>query len=258
MTFYGVVLGREFQSRHLKAIFEHGGQFQELVVKGTVARFALEAANIVEPTLFLGISTKHKPIPTKSRCFNKEDLDFIAIESGKLQKDGIIEPNMSPWRAQVVELKNDPPQICMDFSQTINIYTELDAFTWPKNSDLVTNFASYKYFSSFDLKSVYHQIRLKQYDRKYTAFEAKGQLFEFKRLSFGVTNGVPAFQRAINEIVIEENLTDIFPYLDNVIIGGETEKQHDNNVENFMRVVKKRGLNRNDSKTIREVTTINT
>ena len=84
----------------------------------------------------------------------------------------------------------------------------------------------YKYFSSFDLKSAYNQIRLKQSDRKYTAFEANGQLFEFTRLPFGVTNGVPTFQCAMNEIVREENLTDTFPYLDNIIIGGETKKQH--------------------------------
>ena len=61
----------------------------------------------------------------------------------------------------------------------------------------------------------------------------------------------------MNEIVREENLTDTFPYLDNVMISGETEK-HDNNVENLMKVGKKRRLTLNDSKTIRKVTTINT
>lgn len=145
----------------------------------------------------------------------------------------------------------------MDYSQTINIYTELDAFPLPRISDLVANLARYKYFSTFDLKSAYHQINIKQSDRKYTAFEANGQLFQFTRLPFGVTNGVPAFQRAMNEIVKEENLTDTFPYLDNVIIGGETEEEHDNNVENFMRAVRKRHLTLNTSKTINKVTTLN-
>ena len=49
-------------------------------------------------------------------------------------------------------------------------------------------------------------MRLKQSDRKYTAFETNGQLFEFTRLPFGVINGLPAFQRTMNEIVREENL----------------------------------------------------
>lgn len=257
-----VVLGREFQSRHLKVTFEYGGYLPELVVKGTGACLALEAADIAEPTLFPGISAKCKPIATKSRRFSKEDSDFIAVEISKLLEDGIIEPSISPWRAQLVVVKDEAKihkkQLCVDYSQTINIYTELDAFPLPRISDLVANLARYKYFSTFDLKSAYHQIKLKQSDRKYTAFEANGQLFQFTCLPYGVTNGVPAFQRAMNEIVKEENLTDTFPYLDNVIIGGETEEEHDNNVENFMRVVRKRHLTLNTSKTINKVTTLNT
>ena len=73
----------------------------ELVVKGTGACFALEAANIAESTLFPGISTKCKPITTKSRCFKLED--FIAMEIGKLQKDGVIELSMS----QVIVVKDE-------------------------------------------------------------------------------------------------------------------------------------------------------
>ena len=49
-------------------------------------------------------------------------------------------------------------------------------------------------------------ISLIQSDRKYIAVEVNGQLFEYTRLPFGVTNGLPTFQRAMNEIVSEENL----------------------------------------------------
>ena len=63
-------------------------------------------------------------------------------------------------------------------------------------------------------------MRLKQSDRKYAVFEANGQLFEFTRFPFGVTNGLPAFQRAMNEIV--RGKSDTFPYFDNVIISDET------------------------------------
>ena len=185
-----VVLGQEFQSRHIKVTMEYGGQLPELVKEGTGACFAIEAANIAEPTLFPKISIKCKPIATKSRCFNEEGSDFIVMEIGKLQKDGIIEPSMSLWHAQVIvvkdETKKKQKRLCVDYSQTINICTELDVFPLPKISNLVTNLAMYKYFSSFDLKSAYHQIRLKQSDRKYTAFEANGQLFEFTCLPFEV------------------------------------------------------------------------
>ena len=76
-------------------------------MKGTGACFALETANIAELTLFPGISTKCTPTATKLRCFNEEESDFIAMEIGKIQKDRIIEPSMSPWRAQVVVVKDE-------------------------------------------------------------------------------------------------------------------------------------------------------
>ena len=67
--FCDVILGREFQSQHLKVTFEYGDQLPEFVVKSTGACFALEAVNIAEPTLFPGISTKYKLIATKSRSW---------------------------------------------------------------------------------------------------------------------------------------------------------------------------------------------
>ena len=114
-----VVLRREFQTRHLKITFEYDGQLPELVVKGTGAYFALEAASIAESTLFQGISTKCKQIVTKSRYSNKEDSDFIAMEIGKLQKDGINETSMSPWRARVVEVKDETKKHKKDYVWTI-------------------------------------------------------------------------------------------------------------------------------------------
>ena len=256
------VLGWEFQSRHKKVTFEYGGDLPELIVKSADACFVLKAADVTEPTLFPGISMKCRPIATKSRRFSEEDNNFIVTEVEKLLQDEIIEPSISPWRAQVVVVKDaTKPQkkrLCVDYSQTINIYTEQDAFPLPRISDLITKLAKYKYFSTFDLKTAYHQIKIKESDKKFTAFEANGQLFQFTRLPFGVTNGVPAFQRAMNNIVKSEKLIDTFPYLDNVIIGGETEEEHDKNVENFLKVVKERDLTLNDSKTIEKVTSLNT
>lgn len=56
----------------------------------------------------------------------------------------------------------------------INIYTKPEAYQLLRIDDLVTKLAKYKYFSTFDLKSVCHQVKLKQPDKKYTAFEDKG------------------------------------------------------------------------------------
>ena len=143
----------------------------------------------------------------------------------KLAADGVIQPSSSPWRAQVVIVKDETDRhkkrLCVDYSQTINIYTELDAFPLPRIDDMVNELSKYNVFSTFDFKSAYHQVPILESDRKYTAFEANGKLWEFTRIPFGVKNGVAAFQRCMSSLVEAEHLQCTFPYLDNVTVTGK-------------------------------------
>ena len=94
----------------------------------------------------------------------------------------------------------------VDFSDTINLFTELDAYPMPNPADMIQELSQYQYYSTFDLKSVYHQVPIQERDQKYTAFEADGQLWEFTRIPLGVTNGVSAFQRTMDKVVEMEKL----------------------------------------------------
>jgi len=68
-----------------------------------------------------------------------------------------------------------------------------------------------------------------------------------QQVPFGVTNGVPAFQRTMNAIVDSEKLTGTFPYLGNVTAGGRTQSEHDTNVQRQLDALKKRQITLNDS-----------
>ena len=106
----------------------------------------------------------------------------------------------------------------MDYSETVNKFTSLDAYPLPRLDDTINRIAQYQIFSTVDLKSAYHQISNKDSDKPYTAFEANGSLYQFKRIHFGVTNGVVCFQRAMDIIIKEESLENTFAYLDNIFI----------------------------------------
>ena len=97
---------------------------------------------------------------------------------------------------------------------------------------MINDLAKYKVFSSFNLKSAYHQELLEVSNRKYTAFKANGHLFQFCRILFGVKNGAAAFQRAIDRIIEKENLCGAFPYIDDITITGCTLSEHDQIVKN--------------------------
>ena len=72
------------------------------------------------------------------------------------------------------------------------------------------------FFSTFDLKSAYHQAPLKVLDRNYTAFEANGHLLQFCRILFGVKNRAILSQRAIDKII--KKIRGAFPYIDYITI----------------------------------------
>ena len=103
-----------------------------------------------------------RPIATKSRKYSAEDKNFIDHEIDKLLKEDIIEASTSPWRAQVVVAKpeNHKKRLVIDYSQTINLFTLLDAYPLPRIDDLVHAVSKYRVFSTLDLRNAYHQIPL--------------------------------------------------------------------------------------------------
>ena len=256
-----IILGQDFQTQHGHLIIEYGGSRSDLKIKRQDTTCALSAASVEEPSLFNNVKPNCKPVASKSRRFSKDDQSFIASEIRRLLDEGIIEPSTSPWRAQIVvskdELNRHKKRMCVDYSQTINLFTELDAYPLPRIDDLVNDLAQYTVFSTFDLKSAYHQIKIKESDKKYTAFEANGKLYQFCRIPFGVTNGVAVFQRAMDKLVEEEGLQNTFPYIDNITIAGHTQEEHDRNVSKFMEVISRRKLTLNEEKSVLSSSSIN-
>ncbi|XP_020901303.1 uncharacterized protein LOC110239892 [Exaiptasia diaphana] len=137
-----LILGLDFQSQHDSVTFKYGG------TKPPLSVCTLTTLNIEPPSAFANLTADCHPIATKSRQYCKDDLTFIENEVDRLLKEGIIEPSQSPWRAQVA----------IDYSQTINRFTQLDAFPLPRISNIVNEIAQFKIFSTLNLLSAYHQI----------------------------------------------------------------------------------------------------
>ena len=89
----------------------------------------------------------------------------------------------------------------VDYLQTIKRFTQLDAFPLSRINGLVNGIAQYRVFSTIDLRSVYHQVPLRQEEKPYIVFMASGGLYQFPRVPFGVTNGVACFQREMTDFV---------------------------------------------------------
>ena len=92
-------------------MFKYGGPETDLLVAGNFETCAISAASAGIPSLFDNLLPGCTPIAVKSRRFNEEDREFIRCEIVRLSKEGIIQPSVSPWRAQVVIVKDALLQI---------------------------------------------------------------------------------------------------------------------------------------------------
>jgi transposase InsO family protein len=215
---------------------------------------------IEPPSLFPNLDANCRPIATHSRKFCADDREFIQQETDQLLKAGVIEPSISPWRAQVVVVKNNNQhrkRMVIDYSQTVNRFTQHDAYPLPLIDELVHRVSQNKVFSVLDLKSAYHQIPMKQDEKLYTAFEANGQLYQFTRMPFGLTNAVAAFQRIMNQIISTHGLNGVYSYLDDIIVAGESLTEHDENLSRFLNVTKSLNITLNSDKCVWRKESIN-
>ncbi len=262
-----IIIGRDIQGKHRRVVLNYNGPREDLVIGAmsnenssslpsesqTQHSGKFGAINIPPPPLFTNLSSNIKPVATKSRRQSPANLRFIKAEVSRLYEAGVIRPSVSPWRAQTFVTKEDErhkKRMVVDYSETINLYTELDAYPMPNITKMVQDISQYKYFSTFDLKSAYHQIPIREEDCKYTAFEADGKLWEFTTIPFGVTNGVSAFQRAIDKVLEDEGMSDTFCFVDNLHVCGKTKEEHDQNVAAFKKVRDKYNITLNEDKTV--------
>ena len=250
-----IILGHDFMEKHRSITFEFDGDLEPLYLRPAYCNLN-PAKNDKPPRIFQFVEPNCKPIAAPSRSYSREDLAFTEFEVSRLLKEGIIEPSESPWRAQVLVAKDDrhKKRLVIDYSQTINRYTPLDAYPLPKIETIVNEVSKGKFYSTIDLKSAYHQVELMEDDRPFTAFEACGSLYQFCRLPFGVTNGVAAFQRYIDSFIKKHKLEGTIAYLDNLTIFGNDQKEHDARLESFHKAAKESGMTLNPDKCVYSVT----
>ena len=124
---------------------------------------------------------------------------------------GFIRPSVSPWGAPVlfVKKKDGSMRLCIDY-RLLNQVTVKNRYPLPRIDDLFDQLKMAGVFSKIDLRSGYHQLRIKEEDVSKSAFRTRYGHYEFLVMSFGVTNAPAAFMELMNRVFHE--------YLDEFII----------------------------------------
>jgi hypothetical protein len=123
----------------------------------------------------------------------------------ELLKKGLIQPSSSPWGcpAIFVKKKDESLRMCMDY-RPLNAVTIKNTYPLRRIDILFDQLSKDKIFSKIDLRSGYHQIKIRPKDIPKTTFSTCYGLFEYFVMSFGLTNAPAHFMYLMNSVFMAE------------------------------------------------------
>ncbi|GJW95871.1 putative nucleotidyltransferase, ribonuclease H [Tanacetum coccineum] len=171
------------------------------------------------------------------------EMQELSNQLQELTDRGFIRPSTSPWGAPVlfVKKKDGSFRMCIDYRE-LNKLTIKNRYPLPRIDDLFDQLQGSSVYSKIDLRSGYHQLRVRERDIPKTAFRTRYGHYEFQVMPFGLTNAPAVFMDLMNRVCKPYLDKFVIVFIDDILIYSRNKEEHANHLRIILELLRKEKL----------------
>jgi hypothetical protein len=183
------------------------------------------------------------PVSRTPYRMSMPELVQLKLQLKEMMDKGYIRPSVSPWGAPVlfVKKKDGTLRLCIDYIQ-LNKVTIKNKYPLPRIDDLFDQLGGASVFSKIDLRSGYHQVRIKGEDIHKTAFRTRYGHYEFVVVPFGLTNAPATFMCLMNNVLSKFLDKFVLVFIDDILIYSKNREEHEEHLRLVLQVLREHQL----------------
>ncbi|GJT94961.1 putative reverse transcriptase domain-containing protein [Tanacetum coccineum] len=168
------------------------------------------------------------------------EMKELSEQLKELSDKGFIRPSSSPWGAPVlfVKKKDGSFRMCIDYRE-LNKLTVKNRYPLPRIDDLFDQLQGSSVYSKIDLRSGYHQLRVREEDIPKTAFRTRYGHYEFQVMPFGLTNAPAVFMDLMNQVCKPYLDKFVIVFIDDILIYSKNKEEHEEHLKQILELLKK-------------------
>nr|GEV44503.1 putative reverse transcriptase domain-containing protein [Tanacetum cinerariifolium] len=171
------------------------------------------------------------------------EMQELSTQLQELSDKGFIRPSSSSWGAPLlfVKKKYGSFQMCIDDGE-LNKLIVKNRYPLPRIDDLFDQLQGSRVYSKIDLRSGYHQLRVREEDIPKTTFRSRFGHYEFQVMPFGLTNAPTIFIDLMNQVCKSYLDRFVFVFIDDILIYSKNRKEHEGHLKLILKLLKEEEL----------------